>query len=114
MGARYIHIDLNMKKFPFYFQHDARDCGPTCLRMIASFYGQTYSIEFLREMTHISKMGVSMLGISETAENIGFRTIGARLTFNKLENIPLPCIVYWNQNHFIVVYHIERKNAMTF
>lgn len=98
-----------MKKFPFYFQHDARDCGPTCLRMIASFYGQTYSIEFLREMTHISKMGVSMLGISETAENIGFRTIGARLTFNKLENIPLPCIVYWNQNHFIVVYHIERK-----
>lgn len=109
MGARYIHIDLNMKKFPFYFQHDARDCGPTCLRMIASFYGQTYSIEFLREMTHISKMGVSMLGISETAENIGFRTIGARLTFNKLENIPLPCIVYWNQNHFIVVYHIERK-----
>lgn len=98
-----------MKKFPFYFQHDAKDCGPTCLRMIACFYGQTYSIEFLREMTHISKMGVSMLGISETAEKIGFRTIGARLTFNKLENIPLPCIVYWNQNHFIVVYHIERK-----
>lgn len=98
-----------MKKFPFYFQHDAKDCGPTCLRMISCFYGQTYSIEFLREMTHISKMGVSMLGISETAEKIGFRTIGARLTFNKLENIPLPCIVYWNQNHFIVVYHIERK-----
>jgi ATP-binding cassette subfamily B protein len=82
------------------------DCGPTCLRMIAAHYGRTYSLEGLREKSHISREGVSMLGISEAAENIGFRTVGARLSFDKLTEAPLPCIVHWNQNHFVVLYHI--------
>ncbi|MDR0866261.1 MAG: hypothetical protein LBO74_15210, partial [Candidatus Symbiothrix sp.] len=98
-----------MNLFPSYIQHDAMDCGPTCLRMIAAHYGQRYSLETLREKSHISREGVSMLGISEAAENIGFRTLGARLTFEKLVEAPLPCIVHWNQNHFVVCYEIKRK-----
>jgi ATP-binding cassette subfamily B protein len=77
--------------------------------MVAAYYGRTYSLEGLREKSHISREGVSMLGISEAAENIGFRTLGARLTFEKLAEAPLPCIVHWNQNHFVVLYGLSPR-----
>lgn len=94
-------------KFPFYFQHDANDCGPTCLRMIAAYYGKKYSLESINEISSFARTGISMLGISETAEKLGFRTSGARIKFIKLVKSPLPCIVHWNQNHFVVVYKIK-------
>jgi ATP-binding cassette subfamily B protein len=97
--------------FQFYLQHDAMDCGPACLRMIAAHYGRRHSLEGLREKAHISREGVSMLGISEAAESIGFRTVGALLTFEKLAEAPLPCIVHWNQNHFVVVYKIKKDTV---
>lgn len=97
------------KSFPFYRQHDTMDCGATSLRMIAKYYGKNYSLETLREKTYITREGVSLLGISEAAEKIGFRTLGVRLTFEKLAEAPLPCIVHWNQNHFVVVYEIKIK-----
>lgn len=103
-----------MKTFPLYFQHDSADCGPTCLRMICSYYGKKYSLEKLREISSISRVGISLLGISEAAEKIGFRTVGARLTFQDLEKIPHPCIVHWNQNHFVVVYKIEHTKKKTY
>ncbi|MCL1938486.1 MAG: peptidase domain-containing ABC transporter [Candidatus Azobacteroides sp.] len=97
--------------FSFFPQHDAMDCGPTCLRMVAAYYGRRYSLEGLRKKSHLSREGVSMLGISEAAENIGFRTVGAQLTFEKLSEAPLPCIVHWNQNHFVVVYEIKKDRV---
>lgn len=98
-----------MKSFPTFVQHDRMDCGPACLRMIAAWYGRCFSLEELREKSHITRLGVSMLGISEAAENIGFRSVGARLSIAQLIEAPLPCIVHWNQNHFIVVYKIIKK-----
>jgi len=94
-------------KFPFYQQHDAMDCGATCLRMVAKYYGKNYSLETLREKTYINREGVSLLGISEAAEKIGFRTLGVHLTFEQLLEAPLPCIVHWRQSHFVVVYDIR-------
>ncbi len=94
-------------KFPHYFQHDAMDCGPTCLRMVAAHYGRIYSLENLREKSLITREGTSMLGISEAAENIGFRTTGVKVSFEELKTAPLPCIVHWNQQHFVVVYDIK-------
>lgn len=84
------------------------DCGATCLRMIAKYYGKNYSLETLRERTHITREGVSLLGISQAAEKIGFRTLGAKLSFEKLLESPLPCIVHWQQNHFVVVYEVGK------
>jgi len=99
-----------MKKFPFYHQLDAMDCGPTCLKMVAKHYGKTYSLENLRSKSYISREGVSLLGISEAGENIGFRTLGVKINFDKLvAEAPLPCIVHWKQNHFVVVYKINKK-----
>lgn len=99
-----------MSSFPFYKQLDAMDCGPTCLRMIAKWYGQTYSLQYLREHSYITRAGVSMLGISDAAESIGFRTTGLRMAWEQLEEVPLPFIVHWNKNHFVVVYAIKKKH----
>lgn len=84
------------------------DCGPSCLRMIAAFYGKTYSLQKLRELAHITREGVSLLGLSEAAEAIGFRTIGARITLEQLLEAPKPCVVHWDQDHFVVVYKIRK------
>jgi ATP-binding cassette subfamily B protein len=99
-----------MPKFPFFRQYDAMDCGPTCLRMVAKYYGKHFTTEFLREKSFITREGVSLLGISDAAEEIGMRTMGVRITFQQLkEEAPLPCIVHWDQNHFVVVYKIKRE-----
>jgi len=87
------------------------DCGPVSIKMIAKFYGKHFSLDKLRSITFTTKEGVSLLSISEAAEQIGFKTVGGRLTFKKPEKgALLPCIVHWNQNHFIVVYKIKSKN----
>ena len=99
-----------MLRFPHYLQHDAADCGPASLRMIARYYGKEYSAEMLRRHCYISREGVSMLGISDAAEYIGFRTFGVRISFEQLAmEAPLPCILHWNQNHFVVCYKIDKK-----
>ena len=91
------------------------DCGPTCLRMIAAHHGKQYSLEELREASNISRDGVSLLGISEAAEKIGLRSVGVYVDFEELKNeAPLPCIVHWNQQHFVVVYDIKQKRGKDF
>jgi len=95
-----------LKKFPYYSQRDQMDCGPTCLRMISKYYGRNYSLERLREITGINRAGVSLLGISEAAEKIGFRTTGLKINLEDLSAIELPCLLHWRQNHFVVLYKI--------
>jgi len=87
---------------------DAMDCGPSCLRMIARHYGRSFSLQTLRDKSYLSREGVSLLGVSDAAESIGFRTIGVSLTPEKLfTSVPLPLIAHWEQNHFVVVYRIR-------
>jgi ATP-binding cassette subfamily B protein len=98
-----------MPSFPFYKQLDAMDCGPTCLRMVARHYGKHYSLQTLREKSHLNIEGVSMLGIAKAAEAIGLQTMGVSLTWDRLKGeAPLPVIVHWKQNHFIVVHKIRK------
>ncbi len=88
------------------------DCGPSCLRMIAKHYGRNYSVQTLRERSHITREGVSLLGTSDAAESIGFRSMGIRIGLEQLaKETPLPCIAHWKQNHFVVVYHITKKHV---
>jgi len=99
--------------FPIFHQLDTMDCGPTCLRMIAKHYGRHYSLQTLRENAFITRSGVSMMGISDAAEKIGFRTTGYRLSVEKLvEDMPLPCILHWNQGHFVVLYKIKKRRGL--
>ena len=85
------------------------DCGPTCLRMVAKFYGKHFNMNMLRDLTFQTREGVSLLTLSDAAEKIGFRTMGARLTISQLEQVPLPALMHWNQNHFVVLHKITGK-----
>ena len=104
---------MALNSFPHYLQLDSMDCGPACLKMIAKYYGKTYSLENLRERCFITREGVSLLGISDAAESIGMRTIGVKTSFENLaKDGRLPCILHWNQNHFVVCYKIKtRRNG---
>ena len=85
------------------------DCGPTCLQMIGKFYGRNFNIEKLRELTEIGKEGVNILGISDAAEKIGYRTQAVQLNVKELKDAKLPCILHWGQNHFVVLYKIKKE-----
>ncbi len=85
------------------------DCGPACIRMITKFFGRTVSPEKLRRITYASKGGTSLLNLSEAAESLGFRTLAVKVSLEKLQKAPLPCIVFWQQRHFVVVYKIGRR-----
>jgi ATP-binding cassette, subfamily B, bacterial len=101
-----------MSAFPFYQQLDAMDCGPTCLRMISKFYGKHFTLQTLRDRSYLARDGVSMLGIADAAESIGFKSLGVALSWEKISTeAPLPLIAHWKQKHFIVVYRI-RKNKV--
>lgn len=87
------------------------DCGPTCLRMVAKHYGKHFSIERLRQQAQYSKEGVSLLGIANAAEAVGFKTIAAQITSKQLlEDASLPAILHWQQNHFVVIAPGSKKN----
>lgn len=104
-------------KFPFYRQLDAMDCGPTCLKMIAQYHGKSLPLQYLREQCYITREGVSLRGITEAAESIGYRTIAVKVTYEQegdmpgLMQFPLPCIAYWEQRHFVVIYKITKKHV---
>lgn len=97
-----------MRKFPFRFQHDSMQCGIACLQMICSYYHKEYTLERLADRCFATTEGVSLLGISEAACKLGLNTTCGRVTIEQLAQTPLPCILHWNQNHFVVLYKIRR------
>ncbi|HCN48339.1 MAG TPA: ABC transporter ATP-binding protein [Chryseobacterium sp.] len=102
-----------MKKFPFYKQPDTKDCGPTCLRIVSKYYGKSISLQQIRNLSETTREGSSLLGLSDAAENLGFRSMGVQIDFNTLkEEVPFPCVLHWNKNHFVVVYKIDKNNKI--
>lgn len=97
-----------MKKFTSYKQADFKDCGPTCLKIIAKHYGKTINIQELRDASETTREGSNLLFLSDAAEKIGFRTLGVKLNAERLEEAPLPCILHWNKNHYVVLYKIKK------
>lgn len=97
-----------MRKFPFVKQHDAMQCGVACLEMVCRNYGRQFPISMLSQICHVTSEGVSMLGISEAANEIGFHSVCVRTTVDNLSLAPLPCILHWNQNHFVVLYKVRK------
>jgi ATP-binding cassette subfamily B protein len=94
----------------YYRQLDSKDCGPTCLKIIAKHYGKTISIQGLRDFSETTREGSNLLFLSDAAEKIGFRTLGVKLSLEKLQEVPLPCVLHWNNNHYVVLYKIKKGN----
>lgn len=90
-------------------QHDAMQCGVACLQMVCRYHGRDVPLSDLGQICCPTNEGVSLLGISEAAEFLGFQTISGRASIDELIDVPLPCILHWNQNHFVVLYKIKRN-----
>lgn len=100
-----------LHRFPTEYQMDAKDCGPASLKMVAKYFGRYYSLQYLRDKCGITKEGVSLLGISAAAESIGLHTAAFKCTIDDvIMKVPFPVIIYWNENHFVVVYHANKKH----
>ena len=97
-----------MKTDWVYCQYDSMQCGITCLRMVCKYFGREYSLDSLSKLCFATTEGVSMLGINEAANTLGLHTISARATIEMLGEVPLPCILHWNQNHFVVLYKVKK------
>lgn len=102
-----------MKQFPNFKQPDSKDCGPTCLRIISKFYGKTISLQQIRQLSETTREGSSLLGLSDAAEKLGFKSLGVQIDYKTLaEEVPFPCIVHWNKVHFVVVYKIDKTGTV--
>ncbi|MDD6437908.1 MAG: peptidase domain-containing ABC transporter [Prevotella sp.] len=102
---------MHIRRFPVEYQMDSQDCGPASLKMIAKFFGRYYSLQYLRDRCGITKEGVSLLDLSTGAESIGLHTLALKCTTEELmQKVPLPAIVHWNDNHFVVVYDADRRH----
>lgn len=98
-------------RFPHEYQLDAKDCGPACVKIIAKYYGKFYSLQYLRDLCGITREGVSLLDIGHACEHIGLRTLSYKLSWEEIQEIPLPCIIHWNNSHFVVVYNIKKDTV---
>ncbi|MFB9058056.1 peptidase domain-containing ABC transporter [Mariniflexile ostreae] len=94
--------------FPFYRQLDVKDCGPTCLKIISKHYGKTINISELRYLSETTRTGSNLKYLANAAESIGLKSLPAKIDFNQLKEAPLPCILHWNKNHFVVLYKIKK------
>jgi len=93
-------------KFPLTLQKGRSDCGPTCLKMVADYYGQDYALEYLTKKCRVTEAGASMLNISKAAEAIGFECTGVKINIEQLKEIvqDIPVIFHYNEIHFVVIY----------
>lgn len=101
-----------LKRFPVEYQMDSQDCGPASLKIIAKYFGRYYSLQYLRDRCGITNQGISLLDLSTGAESIGLRTLAIKCTIEEVvTSVPFPAILFWNENHFIVVYHADKKHV---
>ena len=98
-----------VRKFPHYKQPDQKDCGPTCIKIIYNYYGKKIPIQQLRNISETTRSGSSLSRLSDTFEKIGFRTLGVKMPVNELYDVPLPCVLHWNKNHYVVLYKIKKN-----
>lgn len=101
---------MSLKFIP---QHDQMDCGPACLAMISSIHGKNHSLQYIKKKAHLSREGISLMGISTAASELGFETFPSKLDFETLgKEGTLPCILHWNKSHFVVLYD-HKKDFFT-
>lgn len=99
-----------INSFKICSQLDSMQCGIACLAMVCRHYGKRYSIETLSHFCFATTEGVSLLGISQAAGILGFETVSGRVSTKQLAEVSLPCILHWNQNHFVVLYKVSRNS----
>lgn len=95
--------------FPIIRQSESRDCAATCLQMVAKYYNKNISIVKIRKLSETTRQGTSLNHVANASEKIGFRSLGVKISIDKLKEISLPCILHWNQSHFVVLYEVKNE-----
>ena len=102
-------MKIKHKRVKFIHQLESTDCGPACISMVANFHNKNIDSSEIKDLCSITRMGVSVQDIINGSKKIGFDSTGLKLTLSELEEIPLPAILYWKQNHFVVLNSIKKK-----
>ncbi len=102
-----------MKNFSFYSQLESKDCGPACLRMVSKHYGEEVSLQRLRDISETNRNGTNLHFLSQAAEELGYNSLVVKLSLAEIKKAPLPMILHWDQNHFVVLYGIQSKFGKT-
>jgi ATP-binding cassette, subfamily B, bacterial HlyB/CyaB len=101
-----------VRRYPFFAQQSASDCGAACLVMVSRYWGKRFSVNRLRDTANVDRNGASLRGLSTAAESIGFATRPVKASLDQLAKQKLPAIVHWEGKHYIVVYQVTRKNVI--
>lgn len=99
----------SLKHFKAYQQLEYSDCGITCIRMICHHYGKNISLKTLREMCDVSRLGISLKDIIKCLQTLHFEVAAVKITAEEVLRMPLPAILFWRQNHFVVLYKIDKQ-----
>lgn len=94
--------------FPNYIQLDAKDCGPICLKIIAKHYGKHIDISEIRTLSETTRTGSNLKYLANASESIGLKSLPAKISLQQLNEAPLPCILHWNKEHFVVLHKIKK------
>lgn len=103
-----------MDKFPFLHQLDSNDCGPACIRMICKYYKNEYSVGTVKAMCNLTRVGATLLDINSCLKQMGFETALLKLTDEEIQKMPLPAVLYWKQEHYVVLYKVSHKEGNYF
>ncbi len=98
-----------MKQFPTYRQSDSKDCGPTCLKIVAKYYKKNIPLQQIRDLSETHRQGTNLQNLSNAAEALGFKSLPVKFSLEKLKTAPLPCVIFWNDNHFVVLYKAKNN-----
>ncbi|WP_414566628.1 MULTISPECIES: ABC transporter transmembrane domain-containing protein [unclassified Anabaena] len=100
------------KRYPFFEQQSASDCGAACLVMISRYWGKRLSVNRLRDLANINRTGASLRGLTTAAESIGFTTRPVKASLDKLAQQTLPAIAHWEGKHYVVVYEVSKRHVI--
>ncbi|TRV43694.1 MAG: ATP-binding cassette domain-containing protein [Microcystis panniformis Mp_MB_F_20051200_S9] len=101
-----------IRRYPFFAQQSASDCGAACLVMISRYWGKRFSVNRIRDIANVDRNGASLRGLVAAAESVGFSTRPVKASLDQLAKQPLPAIAHWEGKHYIVVYEITRKEVI--
>ena len=100
------------RRYPFYAQQSASDCGAACLVMIGRYWGKKFSVSRLRDIANVDRNGASLKGVATAAESLGFTTRPVKASLDRLAQQNLPAIAHWSGKHYIVVYQVTKDRVI--
>lgn len=103
-----------MKKFPFRKQLEPMDCGPACIQMIAAYYRKNIPLSVLKEYSNVTRLGISIQDVLTGCKKIGLDSAAIRVKIEEIEKMPLPAILYWRQEHYVVLYKTQNKKEVRY